>query len=139
MEGHRDLLIQAFMNLIKNASEATDKKCELVVKTSYFRGRRLSTRAMRTQLYVPIQVEIIDNGPGISPDIRDHIFDPFVTAKAGGSGLGLAMVASVVADHSGMVEVDSARGRTVFRINFPLADDSAHHETLLSVASSGDE
>jgi two-component system nitrogen regulation sensor histidine kinase GlnL len=85
---------------------------------------------MRTQLHVPIQVEIIDNGPGISPDIRDHIFDPFVTAKAGGSGLGLAMVASVVADHGGMVEVDSARGRTVFRINFPLADDPAHHETL---------
>ena len=130
MEGHRDLLIQAFINIIKNASEVTDKKGELTVKTSYSRGRRLSAGAMRTQLHVPIQVEIIDNGPGISPDIRDHIFDPFVTAKAGGSGLGLAMVASVVADHGGMVEVDSARGRTVFRINFPLADDPAHHETL---------
>ena len=130
MEGHRDLLIQAFINIIKNASEVTDKKGELTVKTSYSRGRRLSAGAMRAQLHVPIQVEIIDNGPGISPDIRDHIFDPFVTAKAGGSGLGLAMVASVVADHGGMVEVDSARGRTVFRINFPLADDPAHHETL---------
>ena len=131
MEGHRDLLIQAFINIIKNASEVTDKKGELTVKTSYSRGRRLSAGAMRAQLHVPIQVEIIDNGPGISPDIRDHIFDPFVTAKAGGSGLGLAMVASVVADHGGMVEVDSARGRTVFRINFPLADDPAYHQTLL--------
>ena len=130
MEGHRDLLIQAFINIIKNASEVTDKKGELNVKTSYSRGRRLSAGAMRTQLHVPIQVEIIDNGPGISPDIRDHIFDPFVTAKAGGSGLGLAMVASVVADHGGMVEIDSARGMTVFRINFPLADDPAHHVTL---------
>ena len=131
MEGHRDLLIQAFINIIKNASEITDNNGELVVKTSYSRGRRLSTGAMRTQLHVPIQVEIIDNGPGISPDIRDHIFDPFVTAKAGGSGLGLAMVASVVADHGGMVEVDSARGGTVFRINFPLGEGSAHNVTGL--------
>tara|TARA_B100001057_G_scaffold279634_1_gene279993 strand:- start:141 stop:1286 length:1146 start_codon:yes stop_codon:yes gene_type:complete len=127
MEGHRDLLIQAFINIIKNASEVTNNKGELTVKTSYSRGRRLSAGAMRTLLHVPIQVEIIDNGPGISPDIRDHIFDPFVTAKAGGSGLGLAMVASVVADHGGMVEVDSALGRTVFRINFPLADDPIQH------------
>ena len=139
MEGHRDLLVQAFINIIKNASEVTEKNGELTVKTSYSRGRRLSAGAMRTQLYVPIQVEIIDNGPGISPDIRDHIFDPFVTAKAGGSGLGLAMVASVVADHGGMVEVDSARGRTVFRINFPLANDPAPHETLPMRVSSGDE
>ena len=131
MEGHRDLLIQAFINIIKNASEVTDNSGELTVKTSYSRGRRLSTGAMRTQLHVPIQVEIIDNGPGISPDIRDHIFDPFVTAKAGGSGLGLAMVASVVADHGGMVEVDSARGGTVFRINFPLGEDPAHNVTGL--------
>ena len=130
MEGHRDLLVQAFINIIKNASEVTDKNGELSVKTSYSRGRRLSAGTMRTQLYVPIQVEIIDNGPGISTDIRDHIFDPFVTAKAGGSGLGLAMVASVVADHGGMVEVDSARGRTVFRINFPLANDLSPHETV---------
>ena len=127
MEGHRDLLIQAFINMIKNASEVTNNNGELTVKTSYSRGRRLSAGAMRTLLHVPIQVEIIDNGPGISPDIRDHIFDPFVTAKAGGSGLGLAMVASVVADHGGMVEVDSALGRTVFRINFPLADDPIQH------------
>ena len=131
MEGHRDLLIQAFINIIKNASEVTDNNGELNIKTSYSRGRRLSAGAMRTQLHVPIQVEIIDNGPGISPDIRDHIFDPFVTAKAGGSGLGLAMVASVVADHGGMVEVDSARGGTVFRINFPLGEDPAHNVTGL--------
>ena len=131
MEGHRDLLIQAFINIIKNASEVTDNNGELNIKTSYSRGRRLSAGAMRTQLHVPIQVEIIDNGPGISPDIRDHIFDPFVTAKAGGSGLGLAMVASGVADHGGMVEVDSARGGTVFRINFPLGECPAHNVTGL--------
>jgi len=118
VDGHRDLLIQAFLNIIKNAFEATDKKTELTVTTSYSRGRRLNgTGAAR--LHVPIQVEIIDNGPGIALDLRDHIFDPFVSGKSGGSGLGLALVASVVADHGGLVEADSVPGRTLFRFNFP--------------------
>ena len=121
VEGHRDLLIQAFLNIIKNAFEATENKSELTVITSYSRGRRLSG-AGAARLHVPIQVEIIDGGPGILPELRDNIFDPFVSSKAGGSGLGLALVASVVADHGGLVEVDSVPGRTVFRINFPTAD-----------------
>lgn len=125
MEGHRDLLIQTFINIIKNASEVTDKKGELSINTSYSRGRRLSIGSPRTQLHVPIQVEVIDNGPGIPTEIRDHIFDPFVSAKTGGSGLGLAMVASVVADHGGMVEVDSSVGRTTFRLNFPMVQKLA--------------
>ena len=119
-DGHRDLLIQAFLNIIKNAFEATDKKSELIVKTSYSRGRRLNGSGAG-RLHVPIQVEVIDNGPGIAPDLRDHIFDPFVSGKSGGSGLGLALVASVVADHGGLVEVDTVPGQTVFRLNFPLA------------------
>ena len=120
VDGHRDLLIQAFLNMIKNAFEATEKKSELTIVTSFARGRRLSG-AGAGRLHVPIQVEVIDNGPGISPELRDNIFDPFVSGKPGGSGLGLALVASVVADHGGLVEVDSAPGRTVFRINFPPA------------------
>ena len=72
--------------------------------------------------HVPVQVDVIDNGSGIPEDIRDHIFDPFVSGRNGGSGLGLTMVASVVADHGGMIEVDSTAGRTVFRMNFPLAE-----------------
>ena len=106
--------------MIKNAFEATENKSELTIFTSYARGRRLSG-AGAGRLHVPIQVEVIDNGPGISPELRDNIFDPFVSGKPGGSGLGLALVASVVADHGGLVEVDSAPGRTVFRINFPPA------------------
>jgi two-component system nitrogen regulation sensor histidine kinase GlnL len=128
MSGHRDLLIQTFINIIKNAAEVSDKNGKIVIKTSYSRGRRLSAAAPRTQLHVPIQVEIIDNGPGIAEELRDHIFDPFVTGKMGGSGLGLAMVASVVADHGGMVEVDSSAGQTVFRINFPIAHDEAERD-----------
>ena len=123
VEGHRDLLIQAFLNVIKNASEVTEKNGELTIGTSYSRGRRLSGGIGAAHSHVPIQVEIIDNGPGIAEDIRDHIFDPFVSGKAGGSGLGLAMVASVVTDHGGMVEVESVPGQTIFRMNFPLAHD----------------
>jgi len=118
VDGHRDLLIQVFLNIIKNAFETTDKKTELTVRTSYSRGRRLNGTGS-ARLHVPIQIEIIDNGPGIAPDMRDHIFDPFVSGKSGGSGLGLALVASVVADHGGLVEADSVPGRTVFRFNFP--------------------
>ena len=122
VDGHRDLLIQAFLNIIKNAFEATENKSELTIVTSYSRGRRLSGSGAG-RLHVPIQVEVIDGGPGIPPELRDNIFDPFVSGKAGGSGLGLALVASVVADHGGLVEVDSVPGRTVFRINFPAAGE----------------
>ena len=64
-------------------------------------------------------VEVIDNGRGIPEDIRDHLFDPFVSGRVGGSGLGLAMVASVIADHGGLMEVETVPGETVFRLNFP--------------------
>ena len=119
VEGHRDLLIQAFINIIKNASEATDKNGELIIRTSYSPARRLSTTSISGQLHVPIQVEVIDNGRGIPEDIRDHLFDPFVSGRVGGSGLGLAMVASVIADHGGLMEVETVPGETVFRLNFP--------------------
>ena len=121
VNGHRDLLIQAFINIIKNASEATDYKAELIVETSYSQGRRLSLAASDGGLHLPVQVDFIDNGRGIPDDIRDHLFEPFVSGSNGGSGLGLTMVASVVADHGGMIEVDSAPGRTAFRMNFPVA------------------
>ena len=73
--------------------------------------------------YAPVQVEIIDNGVGISEELRDHIFDPFVSGRSSGSGLGLTMVASVVADHGAMIDVESVPRRTVFRMNFPIASD----------------
>ena len=94
----------------------------LLIKTSYSRGRRLSLAASDGGSHVPVQVDIIDNGRGIPEDIRNHIFDPFVSGRNGGSGLGLTMVASVVADHGGMIEVDSMAGRTAFRMNFPVAE-----------------
>ena len=129
VNGHRDLLIQAFINIIKNASEATDSNGEIVIKTSYSQGRRLTFAAVDGGSYAPVQVEVIDNGAGISEELRDHIFDPFVSGRSGGSGLGLTMVASVIADHGAMIDVESVPGQTVFRMNFPVApdfSDSAH-------------
>ena len=123
VNGHRDLLIQAFINIIKNASEATDSNGEIVIKTSYSQGRRLTFAAVDGGSYAPVQVEVIDNGAGISEELRDHIFDPFVSGRSGGSGLGLTMVASVIADHGAMIDVESVTGQTVFRMNFPVAPD----------------
>ena len=126
VNGHRDLLIQAFINIIKNASEATDSNGEIVIKTSYSQGRRLTFAAVDGGSYAPVQVEVIDNGVGISEELRDHIFDPFVSGRSGGSGLGLTMVASVIADHGAMIDVESVPGQTVFRMNFPVAPDFNH-------------
>jgi two-component system nitrogen regulation sensor histidine kinase GlnL len=123
VNGHRDLLIQAFINIIKNASEATDSNGEIVIKTSYSQGRRLTFAAVDGGSYAPVQVEVTDNGAGISEELRDHIFDPFVSGRSGGSGLGLTMVASVIADHGAMIDVESVPGQTVFRMNFPVAPD----------------
>jgi two-component system nitrogen regulation sensor histidine kinase GlnL len=123
INGHRDLLIQAFINIIKNASEAIDKYGEIVIKTSYSRGRRLSISAVDGGSYAPVQVEVMDNGRGISEELREYIFDPFVSGRAGGSGLGLTMVASVIADHGAMIDVESVPGQTLFRMNFPVAPE----------------
>ena len=123
VNGHRDLLIQAFINIIKNASEATDMNGQIVIKTSYSQGRRLAYSALDRGSYAPVQVEVVDNGRGVSEELRDHIFDPFVSGRSGGSGLGLTMVASVIADHGAMIDVESVPGQTVFRMNFPVAPD----------------
>ena len=121
VNGHRDLLIQAFINIIKNASEATDLNGEIMIKTSYSQGRRLTFAAGDGGNYAPVQVEVSDNGRGINDELRDHIFDPFVSGRSGGSGLGLTMVASVIADHGAMIDVESVPGQTTFRMNFPVA------------------
>ena len=72
-----------------------------------------------------------DNGPGIPDDIRPHLFEPFVTSKPRGSGLGLALVAKIVGDHGGLIEVDSRPGRTEFRLHLPvLVDDEAERRLI---------
>ncbi len=120
--GNRDILIQLFVNLLKNACEALPKSGgEVVLSTSYRHGMRLAVGGSGQRLDLPLLVSIQDNGPGIPEDLRANLFEPFVTTKPSGSGLGLAFVAKAVADHGGVVELDSEPRRTVFRVTLPIA------------------
>jgi two-component system nitrogen regulation sensor histidine kinase GlnL len=121
VHGNHDLLVQVFLNLIKNAAEASPATGgEIVVTTAYRHGRRLATPGARRPQLVPLMVSIADNGPGIPDDIKPHLFDPFVTTKRNGTGLGLALVAKVIGDHGGIIEFDSQPRKTVFRVFLPV-------------------
>jgi two-component system, NtrC family, nitrogen regulation sensor histidine kinase GlnL len=120
--GHRDMLVQVVLNLVKNAAEAAmGEGAEIGLATAYQHGVRLAVPGSQARVHLPIVVSIADNGPGIPEDVRGNLFEPFVTTKAKGSGLGLALVAKLVADHGGVVEFDSAPRRTVFRLLLPQA------------------
>jgi two-component system, NtrC family, nitrogen regulation sensor histidine kinase GlnL len=120
--GNRDQLVQVMLNLIKNAVEACEgSTCEILLSTAYRHGLRLAVPGTREQVHLPLEVAIQDNGPGIAADIRRHMFDPFVTTKRSGTGLGLSLVAKIIGDHSGLIECDSEPGRTVFRLRLPIA------------------
>jgi two-component system nitrogen regulation sensor histidine kinase GlnL len=121
--GSRDQLIQVFLNLVKNASEAIDQSGidgEIILSTAYRPGVRLKTRAAAEPVSLPLEVCVRDNGPGVPGDIASHLFDPFVTTKSSGTGLGLALVAKVIGDHGGVVEFESLPRRTTFRVLLPL-------------------
>jgi two-component system nitrogen regulation sensor histidine kinase GlnL len=122
VNGNRELLVQALLNLIKNAAEASecsDKPC-ITLKTAYRSGYRLTVPGASKPVMLPICVQIADNGTGIAEELRANIFDPFVTNKPSGKGLGLAVVAKVVADHGGVMALESAEaGNTVFALQLP--------------------
>ena len=122
--GDEDQLIQVFLNLAKNAAEAAhsrgDGRGEVRISTAYRHGVRLRPAGGGEARGAPLEVKIQDNGPGIGPDMRDHVFDPFVTTKPQGTGLGLTLVAKLVADHHGMIDFESEPGRTTFRVRLPV-------------------
>ncbi|HXQ64955.1 MAG TPA: ATP-binding protein [Alphaproteobacteria bacterium] len=119
--GSRDLLVQLFLNLVKNAAEAAPEKGgEIVLATSYQHGVRLAVAASENRLQLPLLVSVQDNGEGIPDDLKSHLFDPFVTTKKDGSGLGLALAAKIVGDHGGIIEFDSEPRRTVFKVMLPI-------------------
>ena len=127
--GKRDLLVQALLNLVKNAAEAVPEEGgEIVLSTRYQQGVRLAVPGLDSRVELPLAISVQDNGPGIPEDLRDHIFDPFVTTKVGGKGLGLALVAKIVGDHGGVIEFDGAPRRTVVRMMLPVAPPEAPPE-----------
>ncbi len=115
-----DQLLQVFQNLLKNAAEANPDGGTITLRSFY----ELSLRVRRndgTGSAVPLQVEIIDDGPGLPPDIAADAFEPFVSGRENGTGLGLALVSKIISEHGGWITVDSVPGRTVFRISLPVA------------------
>lgn len=118
--GDPNLLLQVFQNLIKNAAESVDDMDgNIIIRTSYTAGIKLSVSGGRSES-LPLQIDITDNGKGIPASLIGDIFDPFVSSKTNGTGLGLSLVSKIIADHGGMIECASEPGRTNFRIRLPL-------------------
>lgn len=123
VSGDRDQLIQVFLNLLKNAAEAAglvQGVSRVIITTAFRPGVRLSVPGIAGQANLPLEIKIEDNGPGVSAELLPHLFDPFVTTKKSGMGLGLTLVAKIIGDHGGIIECDSNPGRTVFRVLMPL-------------------
>jgi len=126
---NRDQLIQVFLNLVKNAAEAIGENAadgEIQLSTAFRPGVRLSLPGSKTRVSLPLEFCVKDNGPGVPEDLLPHLFDPFVTTKPTGSGLGLALVSKIIGDHGGIIECESQPRRTIFRVLMPmfLGDDA---------------
>lgn len=121
--GNRDQLIQVFLNLVKNAAEALPLAGGVIqIGTRYRPGLSVSEPGAGSRRRLGLVVTIQDNGAGVPEALKAQLFEPFVSGKAGGKGLGLALVAKVVNDHGGLIDCDSQPGRTTFSVILPIAD-----------------
>lgn len=117
--GDANQLLQVFSNLFANAAEASPNGGTITVHTYFEQGLRL--KSDRTDQSVPLQIEIIDDGPGIPENLIESVFDPFVSTRENGTGLGLALVSKIITGHNGTIVLTSRPGRTSFRISLPMA------------------
>lgn len=119
--GNRDLLIQVFLNLVKNACEASKAdKPQVDILTGFKPGMRLRVPGSKDLIDLPLVITIRDNGPGVPDTIAQNLYDPFVTGKPNGRGLGLAFVAKAVGDHGGLIEHENTAHGTEFRVMLPM-------------------
>ncbi len=121
-KGDADTLMQALLNIIKNAAEAVrgqNETGEIILETRFRSGVSKLSASEKSQ-HLPIEIRIIDNGPGVADEIKEQLFQPFVTNKPEGQGLGLALVSKVASAHGGLVEVRSQPGRTKFSLLLPI-------------------
>lgn len=126
--GSRDKLVQVFLNLVKNAAEAIGEDSpdgQITLSTSFRPGVRLSVPGSQARVSLPLEIAVEDNGAGVPTDLMPHLFDPFVTTKPSGTGLGLALVAKIIGDHGGIIECDSRPRLTVFRALMPMSEGEA--------------
>jgi two-component system, NtrC family, nitrogen regulation sensor histidine kinase GlnL len=119
---NRDQFIQVFLNLLKNAAEAIGEQQDgqIELTTAFRPGVRLQVPGSKTRVSLPLEFCVKDNGAGVPADLLPHLFDPFVTTKPSGTGLGLALVAKIVGDHGGIIECESQPRHTVFRVLMPM-------------------
>lgn len=123
--GDPDQLLQVVLNLLKNASEAAGEAGGRIRLHSYYEHSFRLRRADGSGQSLPLQIEIIDDGPGLPEAIKGDVFDPFVSGRENGTGLGLALVSKIISDHGGWISVTSVPGKTVFRISLPRAPKTA--------------
>ena len=123
--GDKDQLMQVVLNLIRNAAEAAGDSGGTIRLHSFYEHSFRLRRADGQGIALPLQIEVIDDGPGLPANIADDVFDPFVSGRENGTGLGLALVSKIVSEHDGWISVTSVPGHTAFRISLPRADASS--------------